>query len=240
MAKEDIALMAHLMRRAGFGAQLEELEARAAKGYEATVEELLHPLEQPDLEHDVIKRYRTDWMIQAGLEQQQEEWTYEMINTNRPLLEKMTLFWHGIFPTGHAKLEFPRQQYTELNMYRELGMGSFRDVAPGPGQRPGHGVLPGQLHEPQRGHQRELGQRTPGVVLPGRGHGRRIQLLRGRRQRGGPRLHRLDGGQRRTQISLTAGTSPGSSTTPPTMTTETRPSWERRATSTARTSSTSS
>ncbi len=128
MANEDVALMAHLMRRAGFGAQLEELEARAAKGYEATVEELLHPLEQPDLEHDVIKRYRTDWMIQAGLEQQQEEWTYEMINTNRPLLEKMTLFWHGIFPTGHAKLEFPRQQYTELNMYRELGMGSFRTL----------------------------------------------------------------------------------------------------------------
>ena len=40
MADHDIALMAHLMRRAGFGAQYDELEARAAKGYEATVEEL--------------------------------------------------------------------------------------------------------------------------------------------------------------------------------------------------------
>ena len=38
MAKQDIALMAHLMRRAGFGATREELEERAAKGYEATVE----------------------------------------------------------------------------------------------------------------------------------------------------------------------------------------------------------
>mgnify|MGYP000002826230 CR=1 FL=1 len=38
--KESIDLMAHLMRRAGFGAQYDELEARAAKGYEATVEEL--------------------------------------------------------------------------------------------------------------------------------------------------------------------------------------------------------
>jgi hypothetical protein len=43
MAEKDIALMAHLMRRAGFGAQYQELEARAAQGYEATVEELLHP-----------------------------------------------------------------------------------------------------------------------------------------------------------------------------------------------------
>jgi hypothetical protein len=35
----DIALMAHLMRRAGFGAGRDELEARVAKGYDATVEE---------------------------------------------------------------------------------------------------------------------------------------------------------------------------------------------------------
>ena len=34
--QEDIALMAHLMRRAGFGATRDELEARVAKGYEAT------------------------------------------------------------------------------------------------------------------------------------------------------------------------------------------------------------
>ena len=46
MSDQAIALMAHLMRRAGFGAAREELEARAAKGYEATVEELLHPEEQ--------------------------------------------------------------------------------------------------------------------------------------------------------------------------------------------------
>ena len=43
----DIALMAHLMRRAGFGAQYAELEERAAKGYEATVEELLNPEVNP-------------------------------------------------------------------------------------------------------------------------------------------------------------------------------------------------
>ena len=34
MANKDIALMAHLMRRAGFGATYEELESRTAKGYE--------------------------------------------------------------------------------------------------------------------------------------------------------------------------------------------------------------
>ena len=38
--------MAHLMRRAGFGASRDELERRVAVGYEATVEELLDPEHQ--------------------------------------------------------------------------------------------------------------------------------------------------------------------------------------------------
>ena len=40
MGDKGIELMAHLIRRAGFGAGLAELEQRAEKGYEATVEEL--------------------------------------------------------------------------------------------------------------------------------------------------------------------------------------------------------
>ena len=62
MADESIALMAHLMRRAGFGAPYAELEARAKKGYEATVEELLHPEAQPDLDQDIMLRYKAEWV----------------------------------------------------------------------------------------------------------------------------------------------------------------------------------
>ena len=131
MASKDIALMAHLMRRAGFGAPFQELEARAAKGYEATVEELLDPESQPELETDIMMRYKTEWVSQGGLEGQQEEWTYRMINSKRPLQEKISLFWHGIFVTGHAKCEYPRQQQKELNMFRVEGMGSFRDLLQG-------------------------------------------------------------------------------------------------------------
>ena len=131
MANKDIALMAHLMRRAGFGAPFQELEARAAKGYEATVEELLDPESQPELETDIMLRYKTEWVSQGGLEGQQEEWTYRMINSKRPLQEKISLFWHGIFVTGHAKCEYPRQQQKELNMFRAEGMGSFRDLLQG-------------------------------------------------------------------------------------------------------------
>ena len=41
--KNELALIAHLMRRAGFGADKNELERLAAQGYEATVEELIDP-----------------------------------------------------------------------------------------------------------------------------------------------------------------------------------------------------
>ena len=45
IGKHEIDLMAHLMRRAGFGAPYHEIVARATKGYEVTVEELLDPNE---------------------------------------------------------------------------------------------------------------------------------------------------------------------------------------------------
>ena len=47
--QRDIELMAHLMRRAAFGASRTEIEALLEQGYENTVEELLNPEEQPDI-----------------------------------------------------------------------------------------------------------------------------------------------------------------------------------------------
>jgi len=129
--QEEIALMAHLMRRAGFGAPYAELEARAAKGYEATVEELLHPEAQPELDTDIMLRYKTEWVSKNGLEGQQEEWAYRMINTKRPLEEKIALFWHGILCTGHAKCENPRQQQFEIDMFRRDGLGKFDNLLMG-------------------------------------------------------------------------------------------------------------
>ena len=128
MASRDIELMAHLMRRAGFGAAYEELEARTAKGYQATVEELLQPEEQPELEMDLLQRYFIDWKEMNALEVNQAYLTYRMINTKRPLQEKVALFWHGILCTGNSKCEHGRQIQVQLDMFRRLGMGSFPDL----------------------------------------------------------------------------------------------------------------
>ena len=39
----DKSLIAHLLRRAGFGATFQEIEQYAEMGYEETVDHLLHP-----------------------------------------------------------------------------------------------------------------------------------------------------------------------------------------------------
>ena len=54
------------MRRAGFGAARDELEARAAKGYEATVEELLNPESQPPVDPYELLRYQPAALLPGG------------------------------------------------------------------------------------------------------------------------------------------------------------------------------
>ena len=59
---QALSLMAHLMRRAGFGATREELERRIAAGYEATVEDLLHPeAHEPVDIFEFLRYYHFQW-----------------------------------------------------------------------------------------------------------------------------------------------------------------------------------
>ena len=123
----DIALMAHLMRRAGFGAQYHELEARAALGYAATVDELLHPEQNPHgMDLDLAERYFIEWShFTRGVP---EYFAFRMINSRRQLEEKMVLFWHGILCTADSKTQSYPTSYAEIEMFRQHGMGSFRDL----------------------------------------------------------------------------------------------------------------
>ena len=129
MADQDIALMAHLMRRAGFGAPREELEARAAKGYAATVDELLHPEEQEAVDRLDLVRYQPwAWKPATAYGMGATEWIYFMLNTRRPLEEKMVLFWHQVFATGVAKVDHYDEVIDMITMFRARGMGDYREL----------------------------------------------------------------------------------------------------------------
>ena len=79
--QNDIAIMAHLMRRAGFGSTREDLERYVAQGYEAAVEELLHPEDAPPAlgDEDLVRRYHAGQNSLMLLENAQAYWLYRMI-----------------------------------------------------------------------------------------------------------------------------------------------------------------
>src|SRR5438093_2733570 len=124
----DLEQMAHLYRRAGFGATRDELEAAVAKGYEATVEELLHPEAQEDLEEDLIFRYYVVMKESRQIDPAQSYWVYRMINTKRPLEEKMALFWHSLFATGFNKSNHAQQVQIQIDMFRKHCLCDFRTL----------------------------------------------------------------------------------------------------------------
>ena len=124
-ATQELELMAHLMRRAGFGANRDQLDAYLAKGYDATVEELLHPEDQPPFDEDFIYRYYPYFRIGTAIPSPQSLWMLRMTATKRPLEEKMTLFWHHVFATAFSKVDNAPEMHLQLELFRRHGMGNF-------------------------------------------------------------------------------------------------------------------
>ena len=128
-SREDIALISHLMRRAGFGATREEVERYCEMGYEATVEELLSPESQPPVDEYSLYRYHPITEVPGGAAAPgQANWLYWMVTTQRPLQEKMALFWHHVFATGNAKVDNCNHLLEQIDMFRDHGMGNYRDL----------------------------------------------------------------------------------------------------------------
>ena len=128
MPQPDIKLIAHLMRRAGFGATRGELDAYASKGYEATVEDLLNPPDTEWLGDDMVRRFDLEASGMINAPGSSRHWVYRMITTNAPLLDKMALFWHGIFATGVPKVINGRVLFDQINTFRRHGMDSFDSI----------------------------------------------------------------------------------------------------------------
>jgi uncharacterized protein (DUF1800 family) len=124
----DMSIMAHLMRRAGFTATRMELEAYVSDGYESTVEKLLFPGEPENMPDDMIRRYHVDQSEMRQIEGAGAYWLYRMITTKNPLEEKIALFWHGLFATGYAKLNQARVLLNQIDMFRRFGLGSFKTM----------------------------------------------------------------------------------------------------------------
>ena len=123
--KSDRALVAHLMRRAGFGATPAELDALTRdKTYEEIVDDLVNPERFPELDQSYIDRYYGGEPVAVHV----GKWMYRMVNTQRPLEEKMSLFLHHIFPVAWGKSEHGPSLYNEIAMFRQVGMTDMKTI----------------------------------------------------------------------------------------------------------------
>ncbi|MDP6537655.1 MAG: DUF1800 domain-containing protein [Gammaproteobacteria bacterium] len=55
-------------------------------------------------------------------------WANRMVASNNPLQEKMALFWHGHYAINEGKVRDYRKLLMELELFHEMGTGSFRDL----------------------------------------------------------------------------------------------------------------
>ena len=55
-------------------------------------------------------------------------WANRMLATNRPLEEKMALFWHGHFATSEEKVRDYRKMLKQNELFRAQGTGNFRTL----------------------------------------------------------------------------------------------------------------
>ena len=100
--------VAHLLRRAGFGYTEAELNQYTALGFAGAVDQLLHPEQVDDSAADAlvpgVATDPTDAQSRRQIEPAKFAWLNRMLYTQRPLQEKVALFWHGHFATANSKV----------------------------------------------------------------------------------------------------------------------------------------
>jgi len=96
----------HLLRRTGFGATPNELTMYRNLSFNGAVDRLINYQQVPDDNmENRLKALNIDLNSPIN---QQRWWLLRMSWTQRPLLEKMTLFWHGVLTSSFHKVGGPR------------------------------------------------------------------------------------------------------------------------------------
>jgi uncharacterized protein (DUF1800 family) len=153
MARTSDRRIEHLLRRAGFGARPDEIEYYGAMSVPQAVDALL---DYEDIVDDVDSfigkpgyvntTIRGQFLPQSNIADARQRWLFRMVHSDRPLQEKMTLFWHNHFATGYTKVaaalgaaeatryfaakssQDPGRVQGQIEMLRENALGNFRDI----------------------------------------------------------------------------------------------------------------
>ena len=111
MARSSDRYIEHLLRRAGFGARPDELDFYGGLSISDAVDAVVNYEQFPDTVDANIGKSgyvgittRGAFAPASNIIDSRQRWLFRMIHTNRPLQEKMTLFWHNHFATAFTKI----------------------------------------------------------------------------------------------------------------------------------------
>jgi uncharacterized protein (DUF1800 family) len=152
MAARD-SLIEHLLRRIGFGAGPGDVEQYAALGYATALDRLInYESIFDDVDDQIGKPGYVALTVTGRLSPEsnifhaRQRWLFRMVHTERPLQEKMTLFWHNHFATAYSKVsgntsaldgtramaakasETPSGLPGQIELFRENAVGNFRSL----------------------------------------------------------------------------------------------------------------
>src|SRR5688500_3838541 len=142
----------HLLRRAAFGPTAADVVTFATTPVSSVIDYLVDYEAQPD---DVdAKIGQSDYVSittrgqlspNTNIEDARQRWLFRMVHSQRPLQEKMTLFWHNHFATAYSKVAgaFGAVQGTkmmaqkqgdlpgppgQIELFRRFALGNFRSL----------------------------------------------------------------------------------------------------------------
>jgi uncharacterized protein (DUF1800 family) len=121
----DLRKVAHLHRRAGFGATRDELRRDVEAGPSASVGRFLNPPAESDEERGILDGLRAGAVASADPRRLRAYWLYRMRFGADPLRERLTLFWHNHFATSLTKVNSARAMAAQVETLRERAPGDF-------------------------------------------------------------------------------------------------------------------
>ncbi len=120
-------LSAHLLRRAGFGGTIGEIKSAQKSGLNPTLDRLFNTSSADSYNEEMATAGR----LVSGSQDSRSLaawWLLRMVQSPCPLIEKMTLFWHGHFATGADKVKDARAMLRQNILLRKYSLGKFEPL----------------------------------------------------------------------------------------------------------------
>ena len=121
-------LIAHLLRRAGFGCTYDQIEKLSLMEYDDVVDLLINPEYGPPKDQDLLDRYFIASVEARTARHADPQWTWRLAKSEKQLEEKIALFWHGLLAVGGIKLDHGLAMLEEIDLFRKYGLGKFETL----------------------------------------------------------------------------------------------------------------